>query len=362
MARIIYAVAGEGFVHSRRAHLIGERLIEAGNEVIFAASEKSLVYLRQYFGQRVKPGFGLSFAYRKGRVKTLGTVKKNLFKFPSAVRESKELFRKHLKDFEPDIVLTDFEPVTAWWAFVKKVPFVSIDNEHLLTVCRLEHKLKNIWPRFTSYVVTKSYYFGADKYIVLNFFAAPLKIKNACIAPPIIRPVVTQLKAWPLKTDSNGSIVYYTTTAYGKDRLVRQFGKFPSQRFIIYGFDTNEEYGNCTFKKRSTEGFLSDLAASSGVIASAGFSLISECLYLKKKMLLLPIPGQYEQIINAQYVEKFGLGIKADRLDESVLKRFLNDLDKPIRDDERILWPDNEKFFGILQEVFDSMLMPIKVS
>jgi uncharacterized protein (TIGR00661 family) len=356
MAKIIYAVAGEGFGHSSRAHLIGQRLIDAGNDVIFAASQKSLVYLQQYFGERVKPGFGLSFAYRKGRVKTLGTIKKNILKFPSAVRESKELFKNHLRDFEPDLVLTDFEPVTAWWAFVKNVPFVSIDNEHLLTVCRLEHKLKNIWPRFTSYVVTKSYYFGADKYIILNFFRAPLKIKNACLAPPIIRPLVTQLK-----TSSNGSIVYYTTIAYGKEQLLDIFGRFNSQRFIIYGFDKDEECGNCTFKKRSTEGFLGDLAACSGVIASAGFSLISECLYLKKKMLLFPVAGQYEQIINAEYTEKLGLGIKADGLDESVLKRFLGSLDKQMGDDERILWPDNEKFFGILQDTFDSMNLPIKV-
>jgi uncharacterized protein (TIGR00661 family) len=356
MAKIIYAVAGEGFGHSSRAHLIGQQLIDAGNDVIFAASQKSLVYLRQYFGERVKPGFGLSFAYHKGRIKTLGTVKKNLFKFPSAVRESKELLKNHLRDFEPDLVLTDFEPVTAWWAFVKKVPFVSIDNEHLLTVCRLEHKLKNIWPRFTSYVVTKSYYFGADKYIVLNFFRAPLKIKNACLAPPIVRPLVTQLK-----TSSNGSIVYYTTIAYGKERLLDIFGRFNSQRFIIYGFDRDEQCGNCTFKKRSTEGFLGDLAACSGVIASAGFSLISECLYLKKKMLLFPVAGQYEQIINAEYTEKLGLGIKADGLDESVLKRFLGSLDKQMGDDERILWPDNEKFFGILQDTFDSMKLSITI-
>ncbi len=357
MAKIIYAVAGEGFGHSSRAHLIGQRLIDAGNDVIFAASEKSLVYLRQYFGERVKPGFGLSFAYSKGKVKALGTVKKNLLRVPSAVRESKELFRKHLKDFEPDVVLTDFEPITAWWAFVKKVPFVSIDNEHLLTICRLEHRRKNIWPRFTSYVVTKSYFFGADKYIILNFFQAPLKFKNACLAPPIIRPIVTQLK-----TTSNGTIVYYTTIAYGKEQLLDIFGKFPGVKFIIYGFDVDEERGNCLFKKRSTEGFLNDLAASSGVIASAGFSLISECLYLKKKMLLLPVAGQYEQMLNAQYVEELGLGVQGKQLDQETLNRFLKNVNEPMRNDDRIIWPDNEKFFGILQDTFDSMSLPIKIS
>jgi uncharacterized protein (TIGR00661 family) len=357
MARIIYAVAGEGFGHSSRAHLIGQRLIEAGNDVIFAASLKSLEYLKQYFGDRVKPGFGLSFAYSEGKVKNFATVKKNALKIPSAVRVSKELFKKYFRDFEPDIVLTDFEPVTAWWAFVKKVPFVSVDNEHLLTVCRLEHKIKYFLPRLTSFIVTKSYYFGADKYIVLNFFDAPLKTDKACIAPPIIRPIVTQLKP-----SSSNTIVYYTTTAYDKDSLIRKFSKFPGRQFIVYGFDTSEHIGNCVFKKRSTEGFLGDLAVSGGVIASAGFSLISECMYLKKKMLLLPVHGQYEQIINAQYVEKLGLGISAGTLNETAIKRFLETIEKPMGDDERIIWPDNEKFFQILRQTFDSMNLSIKVS
>ncbi len=357
MARIIYSVLGEGFGHSTRAHLIGQRLLEAGNDVIFAASLKSYEYLKQYFGDRVKPAFGISFAYRKGKVKNLATIKKNISKIPSAVRVSKELFQKYFKDFEPDLVLTDFEPVIAWWAFVKKVPFIVIDNEHLLTVCKLEHKIKYLLPRLTSFFVAKWSYFGADKFIVLNFFTAPLKTQKACLAPPIVRPIVTQLKP-----SFHNTIVYYTTTGYGKERLIRKFNRFPGWQFIIYGFNINEQSGNCIFKKRSTEGFLGDLAASGGVISSAGFSLMSECMYLKKKMLLLPIPGQYEQIINAQYVEKLGLGISADRLNEVAIKRYLETLEKPMGNDERILWPDNEKFFQILQQTFDSMNLPIKVS
>lgn len=69
------------------------------------------------------------------------------------------------------------------------------------------------------------------------------------------------------------------------------------------------------------------------MIASAGFSLISECMYLKKKMLLLPLAGQYEQIINAHYIQKLGLGISSDRLDEVVVARFLEELDKPTPSD-----------------------------
>jgi hypothetical protein len=78
-------------------------------------------------------------------------------------------------------------------------------------------------------------------------------------------------------------------------------------------------------------------------------------------MLLLPVAGQYEQIINAHYIQKLGLGISAKKLDEAVLTRFLNEIDKPIPDDKSIIWPDNDKFFGILQEVLNKLDKPISI-
>ena len=97
------------------------------------------------------------------------------------------------------------------------------------------------------------------------------------------------------------------------------------------------------------------------MIASAGFSLIIECMHLKKKMFLLPLVGQYEQIINAHYIQKLGLGISSERLDETVVARFLEELDKPLPSDEKIHWPDKEKFFQILQDVLNRLDKPLRI-
>jgi hypothetical protein len=79
-------------------------------------------------------------------------------------------------------------------------------------------------------------------------------------------------------------------------------------------------------------------------------------------MLLLPVAGQYEQIINAHYVQKLGLGITADKLDEPTLARFLDQLDQPLSTDESILWPDNDKFFGILQSALNKLHDPVSIA
>jgi len=356
MARIIYAVAGEGFGHSSRSHLIGRRFLDAGHDVMFAGSQKSLLYLKQYFGERVQEVFGLSFAFEGERIDKSETLKRNLLKLPEANRQNDELFNKHFKPFQPELVISDFEPFSAWWAWRKNVPFIRIDHEHVLTLCRLEHPTKNWFSRLTASVVTECHYIGAACYIVINFFKAPLRIDSAVLAPPIVRPVISKLES-----TTGEHILLYSTTGSGQDRLRETLGKFTEWKFIIYGFDEAAERGNCVFKKRSTEGFLADLAAARGVIASAGFSLLSECLYLKKKMLLLPVAGQYEQIINARYIEKLGLGISSEKLDEAAIARFLGELDKPAPTDERILWPDNDRFFEILQAELNKLDVPVSL-
>ncbi|KPL22193.1 MAG: hypothetical protein AMJ75_08555 [Phycisphaerae bacterium SM1_79] len=356
MNRIIYGVAGEGFGHSSRSHLIGQTLIDAGHDVMFVGSQKSLLYLKQYFGDRVREIFGLSFAFEGQRIDKSETLKRNLLKLPEANRLNDELFKEHFEPFEPELVISDFEPFSAWWAWRKNVPFISIDHEHMLTLCKLEHKSRNWFSRITASVVTECHYVGAVAYIIVNFFKAPLRIDSAILAPPIVRPVVGALE--PRQAEH---ILLYSTTGTGREQLREVLGKFGGQKFYIYGFNKDAEYDNCIFKKRSTEGFLADLASARGVIASAGFSLISECMYFKKKMLLLPLAGQYEQIINAHYIEKLGLGVSAEKLDETVIARFLDQLDEPMPDDERILWPDNNKFFRILQDVLNRLDTPLSI-
>jgi len=357
MARIIYAVAGEGFGHSSRAHLIGQRFLDAGHEIMFVASQKALLYLRQYFGPRVQEISGLSFAYRDGNVDSVGTVAKNVAAFPRASRHNRALFEQVYKPFRPDLVMTDFEPFSGWWAWRHRVPYLSIDNEHLLAVCKLEHRFRDIVPRLTATTVIKSYYVGAASYVVINFFKAPLRSNSAVLVPPVVRPHVTALAA-----SNAGHILVYSTTGTRQDALCHVLHRFSDRRFHVYGFDEYARVKNCTFKERSTEGFLADLASASGVVASAGFSLMSECMHLRKKMLLLPLAGQYEQIINARYAERLGLGIWSKRLNEAALSRFLEGIDEPVPHDQRILWPDNEAFFAGLQDVLSRLENPVSIA
>ena len=48
---------------------------------------------------------------------------------------------------------------------------------------------------------------------------------------------------------------------------------------------------------------------SAGVITGAGFETPAEALYLGKKLLCLPIRGQYEQLCNAAALKELGVPV-----------------------------------------------------
>jgi uncharacterized protein (TIGR00661 family) len=353
MARIVYGVAGEGFGHSSRSHLIGQHLIDAGHDVLFVASSRSLSYLRTHFGPRVKEIFGLRLIYHDRTLSATRTAAANLRRFVESRHINRTLYRDVLEPFEPDLVLSDFEPFSAWWAWRCGIPFISIDHQHLLSLCELRHEAGHLLPRLHAEAVTRCHYIGATAYIILNFFRTPVRSGAAAIAPPVVRPVVQRLR--PSEADH---VLVYTTDASWKDRPLAALNGFTDQRFVIYGLNENRQIGNCTLKKTSTQEFVRDLASSQGVISTAGFSLLSECLHLRKKMLLLPIRGQYEQIVNAHYAQRLGFGLHRDRLDGPTLAEYLDWARTPIADREDILWPDNESFFEVLDGTIEMVLAP----
>ena len=94
------------------------------------------------------------------------------------------------------------------------------------------------------------------------------------------------------------------------------------------GPDHDEMDGNLDHRPRSNEGFVEDLRTARGVIAGGGFSLLSEAVYLGKPVLSMPLHGQFEQLLNARYLEREGFGICASEMSSEVLEGFLGRLDE----------------------------------
>ncbi|MCP4368856.1 MAG: hypothetical protein GY797_12195 [Deltaproteobacteria bacterium] len=96
-----------------------------------------------------------------------------------------------------------------------------------------------------------------------------------------------------------------------------------SENFIVYGYDEDRTEKNLIFKPFSRHEFLDNLSSSKAVFATAGFTLMTESFYLKKPYLALPMKGQFEQQLNALWLEELNLGKNGSQVDYHQIGSFL---------------------------------------
>jgi UDP:flavonoid glycosyltransferase YjiC (YdhE family) len=92
------------------------------------------------------------------------------------------------------------------------------------------------------------------------------------------------------------------------------------------------------------------------VVASAGFTLMGECVYLRKPLLAVPLERQFEQVLNARYLEREGYGMAAERgVDADTLQAFVNSTPAYREALERYEQDGNAKLFAALDEYLDKV-------
>jgi uncharacterized protein (TIGR00661 family) len=96
-----------------------------------------------------------------------------------------------------------------------------------------------------------------------------------------------------------------------------------ARKFVVYGLGRDGVEGNCTLHSFSEQRFVRDLASARAVVTNGGLSLMHEAIYLGKPVLSVPVRHQFEQEMNARYLEQYGYGLAAPHIDADVLETFL---------------------------------------
>lgn len=321
LARILYGLCSVGIGHAVRSRLILEHLIKK-HKVLVVASGKAYNYLERFFPKNIMNIEGFELVFSDNSIESFGTVLANLKKISGKTLNNLNMCKEEINRFKPDIVVSDWEPFTSFYAKNKNLPLVSIDNQHYIVFGELQFPRKYWFQYVKAKAVLQSLMRKSDYYIITLFYGNKLKHKkNIYPVPSIIRKDILDKKAY--KKDY--VLVYQSTKSY--ERLVNIL-KSVNQRFIIYGFDKNKKEGNLIFKKfNAGSGFINDLANAKAVIANGGFTLISEALYLRKPLLVIPIRKHFEQILNAWYIQEHKYGEFYEDLDEKSLSHFLMNLE-----------------------------------
>jgi len=347
MANILYGVNGEGAGHSTRSKEVLTHLVAAGHKVHVASFDRGLQNLRGQFD--VTEIYGFRFSYVNNRVRYKRTIAKNLITVPHAAKSLSQL-NSLVDDAHIDLVITDFEPLTCHIGHKRRLPVISIDNQHCLTNAEVSYPKQYRRDAAAAKLVTRLMTPRANAYLVISFFTAPIRKRNTFLFPPLLRNEI--LRAKP--TEGDHVLVYVTSPA---PALAKALGSVRC-RFIAYGFGRDGKEANVIFKKPSLDGFFADLVSARAVIANSGFSLVTESLYLAKPYLAVPVSHQFEQIFNAYWLQKSGYGAYWDELNKERVESFLYNL--PHYRESLAAYPrqGNQALFQKLDELITNFTNP----
>ena len=251
------------------------------------------------------------------RVRYKRTIARNLITVPQAAKSLARL-RHLVEESKIDLVITDFEPLTCHVGHKKGLPVISIDNQHCLTNAIVSYPRKYRRDAAAAKLMTRLMTPRADAYLVISFFAAPVRKRNTFLFPPVLRQEILDATA----VEGDHTLVYVTSPA---PALAKLLGSVRG-RFVAYGFAREGQEGNILYKKPSLDGFFADLVSARAVVANSGFSLVTEALHLGKPYLAVPVSRQFEQVFNAYWLEKSGYGASWDELNKERVEAFLYNL------------------------------------
>jgi uncharacterized protein (TIGR00661 family) len=324
--RILYGVPSEGMGHATRSQVVIRHLLDQGHEVRIATSDRAYDFLEKSFPGACFRIEGFHLEYEGGSVDKSATFARLLADAPESLVTNVQQFVRLSRKKPPEVVISDFESFTFYFAKLHQLPLLSIDNMQVINRCHLGVEVPE--EESDSYALAKAIIKAkvpfCQRYLVTAFFDAVVTKKKTVLVPPILRPLI--LKAGESKLPEADHILVYQT-ATSQDDLIAILQSIRDRRFIVYGLNRDETLGNVLLRRFSEEGFVRELAGARAVITNGGFSLISEAVFLHRPVCSFPLAGQFEQFVNAAEIERLGYGRRFSRFSPDAIKAFLYDLD-----------------------------------
>lgn len=306
--KILYGVQGTGNGHISRARAMAGALAQRNVQVdyLFSGRDPSAYFGMAPFGEyRVREG--LTFVNENGRLNYLKTVTRNRYG-----RFLRDVLQLDVCRY--DLVLSDFEPISAWAGQLRGCRVLSLGHQ-----AAFDFSVPVAGRDLRSTLVMRLFAPG-DVRIGMHWshFGAP-------ILPPLI-----DLRRPPAPQRAGKILVYLPFEP--QPPLLALLAGFGDFRFHVYapGLPV-EDRGNLCLRPPSLEGFRADLLDCEGVVCNAGFELTSECLALGKRLLVKPQGRQMEQASNALALRQLGYASTTDQLGAQVLGRWLHGNSAPVR-------------------------------
>ncbi|MBI1363161.1 MAG: hypothetical protein GC134_04180 [Proteobacteria bacterium] len=314
MKRLLYGICGIGLGHMYRQLPILEALRPSHKIAIFAYGE-SLTYCRAHFAgddniqvipvavpYLVGNDDGLDFTASAAHLAN----RQDFFTINAQAFATAEAFIG-----TPDMVITDYEPTSAQYAYAHDAPLYTIDQQSKYLVGDFPGRL-NGFSNADEIARLRMFFPVAAKRIVFSFFDVPVREEyreSTLVLPPLLRPSLAQATWAP---DADKYVIYlsaqdgFCQSVADVIAVCQQFG---DKTFHLYakGVQAGQQ-GNVMLHPHNDGTFDAHLLTCEGLICTAGHSLLSEAVSLGIPIYAMPL-DLYEQQMNAHMVQKNGWGV-----------------------------------------------------
>jgi len=285
--KILYAVQGTGNGHLSRAMDVIPCLQKHGEVDIVVSGIQGDLQLPFKVKYKLK---GLSFIFgKKGGVDLFKTmIKANLPRLIKSIR------RLPVEDY--DLIINDFEPVSAWACYFKHKTCISVSHQG--AVLDKAFPLPEDIDRKGRLILKN--YAPADFSYGFHFYRT-----GENIFTPVIRNQVRDREV----TNKGHYTVYLPS--YDDKTLVKRLSEYPNVIWDVFSkhCKKQKQYGTITISPVNNEQFTASMAAAEGVFCGAGFETPAEALFLQKKLLVIPMKNQYEQQLNGAALKGMGVPV-----------------------------------------------------
>src|ERR1700744_4453156 len=299
--KIFYAVQATGNGHISRAMEILPFLERYGQVDIFLSGANNSLQLDASVKYRSR---GLSLFYTNSGGLNYWEIGRQINPF----RLTKEV--RDLPVEKYDLVINDFECLTSLACAFKKVPSVQFGHQASFISPKVPRPARQEW--MGEWILR--HYARATQYIGLHF-----KQYDDFILPPVIKKDILQAEP----TDRGHITVYLSS--YSDATVKRYLQPLKDYRFQVVSKEVRQPVtdGNIQFIPVSKGAFHKSLISCKAILTGAGFETPAEALYLGKKLMVIPIRGQYEQSCNAAALQKMGVPV-LNALDAGFEAAFLS--------------------------------------
>ncbi len=286
--KVLYAIQGTGNGHLSRARDIIPVLLDMKVDLdLLVSGIQADIELPYPIKYRFK---GLSFIFGKsGGVDVWHTYLKN-----NSKRLQNEIRSVPVENY--DLILNDFEPVSAWACKQKNIDCVSLSHQAAV-IAKEAPKPKKKDP--LGRIILQNY--APAKYQ----YGLHFKQYNRNIYTPIIRREIRHCTI----SEKDHYTVYLPS--YSDAKIFGLLSKIKNVKWEVFSKHFEREFSNdyISIRPINNKEFIQSMSASRGVLCGAGFETPAEALFLKKKVLAIPMKGQYEQQCNAAALKEMGVPI-----------------------------------------------------